>query len=111
MNAQYLILIEQLVREGRPEDEIEAIVGRTVDEDGAEATLARLIEREYAARHPNRPGERGERFAQLLGSSQAEAPPEHAESPWADDAGLESRIARLEDEVARLWDALEGREN
>ena len=81
------------------------------DEDGAEATLARLIEREYAARHPNRPGERGERFAQLLGSSQAEAPPEHAESPWADDAGLESRIARLEDEVARLWDALEGREN
>jgi hypothetical protein len=33
MNAQYLILIEQLVREGRPEDEIEAIVGRTVDED------------------------------------------------------------------------------
>jgi len=33
MNAQYLILIEQLVREGRSEDEIEAIVGRTVDED------------------------------------------------------------------------------
>jgi hypothetical protein len=33
MNAQYLILIEQLVREGRPADEIEAIVGRTVDED------------------------------------------------------------------------------
>jgi len=33
MNAQYLMLIEQLVREGRPEDEIEAIVVRTVDED------------------------------------------------------------------------------
>jgi len=33
MNQQYLILIEQLVREGRHEDEIEAIVGRTVDED------------------------------------------------------------------------------
>jgi hypothetical protein len=33
MNAQYLILIEQLVREGRPVDEIEAIVNRTVDED------------------------------------------------------------------------------
>jgi hypothetical protein len=33
MNAQYLILIEQLVREGRSEDEIEAIVERTVDED------------------------------------------------------------------------------
>lgn len=80
------------------------------DEGEAEATVARLIEREYAARHPNRPGERGERFAQLLGSDEAEAP-DHAQSPRADDAGLESRIARLEDEVARLWDALEGRES
>jgi deferrochelatase/peroxidase EfeB len=33
MNARYLMLIEQLVREGRSENEIEAIVGRTVDED------------------------------------------------------------------------------
>jgi hypothetical protein len=33
MNPRYLMLIEQLVREGRPEDEIEAIVGRTIDED------------------------------------------------------------------------------
>jgi hypothetical protein len=33
MNAQYLMLIEQLVREGRPADEIEAIVARTVEED------------------------------------------------------------------------------
>jgi uncharacterized protein len=80
------------------------------DDDEAEATLARLIEREYAARHPNRPGERGERFAQVLGSDETEAPPDHAQSPRTDDAGLESRIARLEDEVARLRDALEGRE-
>jgi hypothetical protein len=33
MNAQYLILIEQLVRDGRSEEEIEAIVSRMVDED------------------------------------------------------------------------------
>jgi hypothetical protein len=33
MNAQYLILIDQLVREGRSEAEIEAIVGDAVDED------------------------------------------------------------------------------
>jgi hypothetical protein len=33
MNAQYLMLIEQLVREGRSEAEIGAIVGQTVDED------------------------------------------------------------------------------
>jgi hypothetical protein len=33
MNAQYLILIEQLVRDGRSEAEIESIVDRAVDED------------------------------------------------------------------------------
>jgi hypothetical protein len=33
MNAQYLMLIEQLVREGRSEPEIEAIVGQAVAED------------------------------------------------------------------------------
>ncbi len=33
MNKQYLILIEQLVREGRSEHEIERIVRRLVDED------------------------------------------------------------------------------
>jgi len=33
MSAQYLILIEQLVREGRSESEIEAIVEEVVDED------------------------------------------------------------------------------
>lgn len=33
MNTQYLMLIEQLVREGRSEGEIEAIIARTVDED------------------------------------------------------------------------------
>jgi hypothetical protein len=33
MSKQYLILIEQLVREGRSEREIERIVRRLVDED------------------------------------------------------------------------------
>ena len=33
MSAQYLILIEQLVREGRSESEIEAIVEEVVEED------------------------------------------------------------------------------
>jgi hypothetical protein len=32
---QYLILIEQLVHEGKSEDEIEAAVKRVVDEDAA----------------------------------------------------------------------------
>jgi hypothetical protein len=75
-----------------------------------EATLGRLIERELAAHHPNRPGERGERFAQLLGPEQPEPSPEPVGSPRADDAGLEGRVSRLEEEVARLWDALDRRE-
>jgi hypothetical protein len=33
MNAQYLILIEQLVRDGRSEQEIGTIVERAVEED------------------------------------------------------------------------------
>ena len=33
MNAQYLILIEQLVREGRSEREIDRIVKRLINED------------------------------------------------------------------------------
>ena len=33
MSKQYLILIEQLVREGRSEREIDRIVGRVVAED------------------------------------------------------------------------------
>ena len=33
MNKQYLILIEQLVREGKSEREIERVIRRLVDED------------------------------------------------------------------------------
>jgi uncharacterized protein YceH (UPF0502 family) len=78
------------------------------DQDGVEDTLSRLIEREYAGRHANRPGERGERYAQLLGSEQPE--PELMEPPRTEGADLADRVTRLEHEVARLWDALERRE-
>jgi uncharacterized protein len=73
-----------------------------------EETLARLIEREYAGRHANRPGERGERFVHLLGAGQAAAAVPAA-PVQAEDRGLAARVARLEDEVARLWDALDRR--
>jgi hypothetical protein len=33
MNAQYLMLIEQLVRDGRSEQEIDRVVRRLVEED------------------------------------------------------------------------------
>jgi uncharacterized protein len=73
-----------------------------------EETLAQLIEREYAERLAHRPGERGERYAQLLGSGQAAAAPA-SPAPEA-DSSLSVRVARLEDEIARLWDALERRD-
>jgi hypothetical protein len=76
-----------------------------------EATLARLIEREYVGRHSNRPGERGERFEQLLGSGDGEPPLDPMQTAPAEEPGLASRVARLESEVARLWDALDGRES
>jgi uncharacterized protein YceH (UPF0502 family) len=72
-----------------------------------EGTLARLIERQHAGRHASRPGERGERFVQLLGAGGAEPGPTAAVP--AEDTDLAGRVARLEDEVARLWDALDGR--
>ncbi len=72
-------------------------------------TLERLGSRELVARQPRRPGERGERFAQLLGDEEAEpAATERRPDAAPDEAGsLEERVSRLEEEVARLRAALE----
>jgi hypothetical protein len=82
------------------------------DQGEVESTLARLIERELVAHHANRPGERGERFAQQLGPGQPEPGPgsEPVQALLPGDADLAGRVDRLEEEVARLWDALERRE-
>jgi uncharacterized protein YceH (UPF0502 family) len=76
------------------------------------ATLQRLIERELAVRLERRPGQKEERYAQLLGES-AGAPEE--EEPAASAATvvqapailgeLAERVARLEREVAELRSA------
>jgi uncharacterized protein len=66
-----------------------------------EETLERLISRELVERIARRPGEKGERFRQLLGNGAAE--PTSAASP-----SLEERVARLEEEIARLRDQLNG---
>jgi uncharacterized protein YceH (UPF0502 family) len=80
----------------------------------AEETLARLIDREHAVRLPRRPGEKGERYTQLLGSEQE--PPQGQGRSLVDDepepsaeSSLEQRVATLEEEVARLRDELAGR--
>jgi uncharacterized protein YceH (UPF0502 family) len=62
-------------------------------------TLERLIERELVARQPRRPGQKEERYEQLLGGTEAAA----SEEPPAPDADrAEDRLDRLEREVAAL---------
>jgi uncharacterized protein YceH (UPF0502 family) len=83
--------------------------------DEVHVTLSALIERDLVERLERRPGQKEERYGQLLGS-QAEAPPSsdgHAQPGSADhgpsrtslasaESGLLERVARLEREVAEL---------
>jgi uncharacterized protein YceH (UPF0502 family) len=72
-----------------------------------EETLARLLDRELAARLERRPGQKEERYAQLLGGEvDAVAPSESPRPPLAADP-LEQRVAALEEEVAELRAALD----
>jgi uncharacterized protein len=66
-----------------------------------EAALDALVSRELAARLERRPGQKEQRYMQLLGGEDA-APADHA--PAADS--LEARVARLEAEVRGLREAL-----
>jgi uncharacterized protein len=78
-------------------------------------TLDGLIQRELVARLPRRPGQKEERYTQLLsgddgGADQAEAAPVERDptqgqpTPGGD---VEARLSRLEEEVASLRQALE----
>jgi uncharacterized protein YceH (UPF0502 family) len=71
-----------------------------------EETLTRLIERELAERLPRRPGQKEERYRQLLGGGgdTAEPAPEPPEG-----STLEERVRRLEAQVAELRAALDSR--
>jgi len=71
--------------------------------DGVQATLERLIERGHVARLERRPGQKEERYRQLIGGEDdgepAAAPPSPAPAAAVADDG---RLARLEREVAEL---------
>ena len=69
--------------------------------DDIVATLEALAARELAARQPRKPGQKDDRYAQLLGG-EAE-PPATAGAPAPD---LEERVRRLEEAVAALQDRL-----
>ena len=70
-------------------------------------TLHRLIDRELVAQQARRPGERGERYANLLGGQHVEEPmlpPSIVERR----ASLEERVGALEAEMAELREKLGG---
>jgi uncharacterized protein len=73
-----------------------------------EETLTSLIGRDLVSRLERRPGQKEERYAQLLGG---EAPEAAAPEPLrvATAPGLEERVARLEAEVRRLHERLDER--
>jgi uncharacterized protein YceH (UPF0502 family) len=68
----------------------------------AEATLDGLVGRELVARLPRRPGEKGQRYAHLLGDDEAEQPDEQL----ATDS-LAARVTKLEEQVRELQEALD----
>jgi uncharacterized protein YceH (UPF0502 family) len=85
--------------------------------DDINGTLGRLIERELAAQLSRRPGQREDRFMQLLGGGDEESVGERlarmkavstASAPGQDPAPaeppneLEERVSRLEGEILRL---------
>jgi uncharacterized protein YceH (UPF0502 family) len=75
---------------------------------GVEETLERLISREFAVRLVRRPGQKEERYAQLLGGEVVESAESDAPRPHLARDPLEERVAALEAEVASLRAALTG---
>jgi hypothetical protein len=75
--------------------------------DDVELRLTELADRELVLRLPKRPGEREERWAQLLGAD-AHAPEAPRDAPAEQGFGpsLEERVARLERDVAELRERL-----
>jgi uncharacterized protein YceH (UPF0502 family) len=66
-------------------------------------TLETLVGRELAVRQERRPGQKEERYAHLLGGGLPE--PAGAAEPVA--GNLEARVARLEQQIAELMEALD----
>jgi uncharacterized protein YceH (UPF0502 family) len=68
--------------------------------DEVERSLGELAERELVELQPRRPGQKEQRWAQLLGGAPAEQPAAARETVPAGD--LEERVAELERRVAEL---------
>ena len=71
-------------------------------EGGLEATLDTLIERGFVARHLRRPGQKEERYGHRLSEDLEDEPAAPAAVAASDGPPPESRLDRLEREVAEL---------
>jgi uncharacterized protein len=73
-------------------------------------TLDRLVEREYVVRHPRRPGQKEDRYEQVLGGGEEDSESAAAEAqPSGEDPApspSEDRLERLERDVAALREEL-----
>jgi uncharacterized protein YceH (UPF0502 family) len=78
---------------------------------GVQEALERLIEREFVVRHPRRPGQKEERFEQVLGGGTKVGAAEEEEEEASGPSGTgearasdpsEDRLGRLERELAAL---------
>ncbi len=74
--------------------------------DAVHETLERLIDRELAVRQDRRPGQKEERYAHLFGGESAE-PAAPVVAAAFTPGSLEARVARLEEQIAELLDALD----
>ena len=97
---------------------------RFADLAAVQATLERLLERELVVRHPRQPGQKEDRYEQLLGGDaegdrsesapmaavEDGSPPEDRVDPPAEDRldRLERQLGELRAEVASLREALGG---
>ncbi|HET7044193.1 MAG TPA: DUF480 domain-containing protein [Gaiellaceae bacterium] len=81
-----------------------------LSQEEVDRTLAELEERELVALLPRRPGQKEQRYVQLLGPTAAAEPPSDNLSlgdPAAAGSELEERVAALEQQVAALEAALD----
>ncbi len=86
---------------------------RFADLTAVQATLGRLLERELVVRHPRRPGQKEDRYEQVLGGAEGDLPEQVQAQPMAaaadpdppsgdpPDPG-EDRLDRLERQLAEL---------
>jgi len=105
-DAELALLAVLMLRGTQTPGELKQRAGRLhgfADLAAVQATLEKLVERDYVERLPRRPGQKEERFAHLLGE-RAEADEHTPEGATGESErhGPEDRVDRVERELAEL---------